>query len=925
MATYPTVELYVNSAWTDITTYVRYKDMISISRGRSSEASQLDTSSCSFTLDNRDGRFSPRNPSGAYYGQIGRNTPVRVSVDGGLPYLNLPGGAGDKSSTPDHASLDIVGDIDVRVEMFLLDWDTTADTEVMGKYTATGNQRSWRLTVDTGGYPKLTWSTDGSALTSSTSTTSIATNGRSRMAIRATLDVNDGAGNHVVTFYTADDIDGTWTQLGNTVTTAGVTSIFSSTATLEIGDISNSSTTAMTGRVYKAEVRDGIGGTEVANPDFTAQTVGASSFVDAAGRTWTQAANASISNRKIRFTGEVSSWDVDWDITGTDVVTKIDASGIIRRLTQGASPLRSPAFREFTNPERLNIVAYWPLEEPTGADSFASGIAGYPVMTYSGRPTLSTSSVWPGSEALPAIGEAVLTGAVPVYTATGETAFRLLLAVPSAGVTTQGVLFSLTGTGTAKRWDVQISTSGGLKVLAYDEDGVELLGNSFVAFDVNGELRNTLLELTQDGADIDWRLLLADYTDIVDIDQTVSQGQTSGTLAGRTVGRITSVRIGETGGNLSTTAIGHVTLADDLGAYSSTGDALIGRRGENPTTRLRRLLEDEEAIALQVHSKALLGNTVTMGVQDAEELVNLVREVDVTDAGIIYEPRDEIAIAYRSRLSLYNQTAKLTLDYAQNELSSPPIPVDDDRYTRNDVTVTRERGSFSRASLDSGALSTLSPPNGVGRYEENVTISLGSDAQLPSQANWRLHVGTVDEGRYPKIEMNLRHSTFTSSTTMMENALELEVGDRVVIENPPSWVPPEDISLIAVGFTEKLGVLERDIVVNCIPESVYHIAELDDATYAGLDSETSTVTSDITSGATSMSVTSTGQPWADSATYASDFPFDVMVGGERMTVTAITGTSSPQTFTVTRSVNGIVKAQTAGTSVRLFTPVYIAL
>jgi hypothetical protein len=60
-------------------------------------------------------------------------------------------------------------------------------------------------------------------------------------------------------------------------------------------------------------------------------------------------------------------------------------------------------------------------------------------------------------------------------------------------------------------------------------------------------------------------------------------------------------------------------------------------------------------------------------------------------------------------------------------------------------------------------------------------------------------------------------------------------------------------------------------------------------------------------------------------TTAGDFPFDIIVGGERMTVTNITGSSSPQTFTVTRSVNGVVKSQIAATDVRLFTPCYVAL
>jgi hypothetical protein len=56
---------------------------------------------------------------------------------------------------------------------------------------------------------------------------------------------------------------------------------------------------------------------------------------------------------------------------------------------------------------------------------------------------------------------------------------------------------------------------------------------------------------------------------------------------------------------------------------------------------------------------------------------------------------------------------------------------------------------------------------------------------------------------------------------------------------------------------------------------------------------------------------------------ANDGAFDIRVGGEVVTVTAISGASSPQTFTVTRSVNGVVKAHSGGAAVELDqAPVY---
>ncbi|MFD8805556.1 hypothetical protein [Streptomyces sp. NPDC059597] len=84
-----TVEVWIGGAWVDITatSSVMVRDdsgSISITSGIRDEGSQTEYATCSLELKNSDGRFSPRNPTGIYYGMIGRNTPVRVSVPDGL-------------------------------------------------------------------------------------------------------------------------------------------------------------------------------------------------------------------------------------------------------------------------------------------------------------------------------------------------------------------------------------------------------------------------------------------------------------------------------------------------------------------------------------------------------------------------------------------------------------------------------------------------------------------------------------------------------------------------------------------------------------------------------------------------------------------------------------------------------------------------
>ncbi|XKK40309.1 hypothetical protein HFP72_06455 [Nocardiopsis sp. ARC36] len=74
------VELMVGGQWVDITRDVYVREDISISRGRADEGAEVDPGTCSLVLNNRSGRYSPRNPRSPYHGRIGRNTPIRVSV-----------------------------------------------------------------------------------------------------------------------------------------------------------------------------------------------------------------------------------------------------------------------------------------------------------------------------------------------------------------------------------------------------------------------------------------------------------------------------------------------------------------------------------------------------------------------------------------------------------------------------------------------------------------------------------------------------------------------------------------------------------------------------------------------------------------------------------------------------------------------------
>lgn len=121
---------------------------------------------------------------------------------------------------------------------------------------------------------------------------------RKRIRLRATLDVNNGAGGHTVSFYIATEYNTQWTLLG-TVTTAGTTTVRAAPDTrFTVG--SNFSQLPYTGVtslvIHSAEYRTSIGGTVAANPIFEELPTGTTDFTDDAGAVWTRGGTVVTAN-----------------------------------------------------------------------------------------------------------------------------------------------------------------------------------------------------------------------------------------------------------------------------------------------------------------------------------------------------------------------------------------------------------------------------------------------------------------------------------------------------------------------------------------------------------------------------------------------------------------------------------------------------
>jgi hypothetical protein len=887
-------ELLIDGAWQDVSGDVYNREALRISHGRADEGGRADVSKATFLLNNRGGKYSPRNPRSPLFGKIGRNTPVRISIDGGESYLETDGAPANIASTPHNAAFHPTTSLDLRAEVSPDNWRLRGGNQTLiGKWEPTGNQCSYMMRVSydpsTGNHNlSMLWSTDGTPGGMRQVFASIGWP-MPRYAVRWVLAQATGT----ATMYMARTLDGPWQEI-TSVSTGVAEPIFNSSAPLEIapGDTtSEPDRVPFAGRGHRFAVV--INGAEVASPDFRHLAPGITSFTDSKARTWALSGTARIANRHTRFEGEIASWPSRWEPSGTDAWVPVQAAGIRRRLSQGVKALDSTLRRRIPSG---NPIAYWPLEEGAGATQGYSPIPNVKPLRVIGAEFAADDSLG-GSSALPKftgttgqftadvppsrkLGWHVeMPFFIPAITATEREFFRVRV----AGAGTVGA----TSNNTVAAVAALVSTAG-VKVAALNDDS-EILGHfllttagAVTAF--VGKWNRLQLFTTTDGGT---SYLNLRWVDIVN----------GGFWHARTVmtgspGRVTQVRC-NAGPNIPDVSLGHLAVFDTAGTVAAGGavntttpgttiyaGADDGFINEAVCARMERIC-DEEGIA---HRISAIQGVFTMGPQRPRTVLEILDECADVDQGMVFDARDKRAIAYRGRGDLYNQTPAMTLDYAggQREVAVPFEPVEDDQNLRNDVTRVRSGGAEFRAVLEDGPLSIQPPPLGVGTYDESVEINPYSDTQLRDITGWALHLGTWDEARFPVVNMRLH-----GAPHLVDAWLGLELLDRIDVVNPPEYLPAGDVRLMVQGYEEELTLTTWDVTLNCSPYGPYDVAVVDDPDLGRADTSGSVVTVDTPATSPTIPVTTlVGPPWVTGN--GSDFPFSASVAGEVVTVTSIT-------------------------------------
>jgi hypothetical protein len=623
----------------------------------------------------------------------------------------------------------------------------------------------------------------------------------------------------------------------------------------------------------------------------------------------------------------VNNWPGRADRSGQDVTVPLNCAGVLRRIGQG-SVARSP-LRHFHLAASPAPIAYWPMEDLLYATSASSGLVGGSPLAFVpglGRVTPGDLGPWGASSAITAISHldantnadsGTLTGTF-TYPGTGKVTIDFWFTAASNFSAPTGAVgaFFFVQVNFPQPYFINFNVN---KDLTHDGFAAEVEDSSFnfggsgsiptATALLDGEPHHVHISMANSGANIVGSLVVDNVAHPINI---------SGIGLLPTTTQLTKVYLpassywlDKTNGILQGIPLTFSHLAIySTDAAPSAYQAGLGYPGEMAHVRLARLCA-EEGIPFYC-----IGNrSPQMAAQSIDTFLNLVRECEASDLGVLYEK--DFGLGYQTRSERHNAAVGWNLDFRNGTIADPPAPEDDDLYIRNKWTVNR-RGGLTYIALNQPSI------DAVGLYDDSADVNLYSDTQVPNAAYWRLHMGLTDNERWPGLTVNLAS---TVGRTIIDQYTALPFGTRLLVAHPPDAFSPYPADVFIEGVQEHLTFFDWFLTFNTSPAQPFEVYAIGSTVLnrGRVDSSTSTLTSDPGTTGSSLTVATTGVRWIDSATYPALFPFDINIGGEQMTVTAIAGTSSPQTFTVTRSVNGAVLSHPAGSAVHLWQPPVYAM
>lgn len=915
----PVVEFYFDR-WRDVSTDVRQSPAISITQGRKDEGSDISPCKCTFTLDDGpqhgDGDYNPLNPMGPWFDYLEQNFPMRLSLAYGNDAFTRASASGWGASPTMGAwsSFQSAGTVAHDISSNQGRHSITSTTAFIADYLGGISLKN----VDT--YVEFAFDT------------SVTVAGGSLEVANMML-----RGQNTTTYY----------MLRVTITTAQAITLQLMVGSSQVlyGPVTVGTfwgTTAPMGIRFQAEghtfrgkawrLSDGeplAWGLEYSHGDvYGAGWVGIRSGV-AAGNSNSKPINFLYDNftvRLPRFAGEVSKTVPLTEVDHKNQRTQVEASGMRRRLSQGKKILDAPLYRYITGGNApFAATDFWPLDYELNVDRPGKNIQGGNELRHYGS---NASAVeWGIDTGMLQVrkgikvkwrGQAYLSPASFV-TSSGYTV-SWMSRIPSGDNKEMNVWHDQTS-GNTQRIDMDI-TSGAVTLTFVDTIAgapVTLFNAAPLPRPDDASIWHTFaIGAFQSGANVVFNMSVDE-----DNYQTVVNTRTLRAPRFLDFGVLSSDTTG-----LDMTQVVVLPVQQFAGTpwhATSLRRVMLGHLDEKSGDRFARLC-GEEGI-----SYAIMGYTAftpTMGEQERGTILETLKKCIEVDNGIAVDPLGTPGLGFRTLRTMVGKDPTFTLDYSAEQVAPTFGPTFDDSGILNDVTAKRPLGDEARYEQATGPKNTADPgtaTGAVGRVDTTVNPAVAYDSQLRSQAAWRVNVGTAEGPRFPSVAVNLAALGVINDAGLVEQIMDCMVGDTIAVENAEVRRAYDDIRLLVRGYTETIDTAyQHKIVFNTTPASPYDAFVLDSTTKGRLDSGSTSLNEDLTTTETGadIAVSRTADLWTTSG---AQYPVDVVISGEKCTATACSGASSPQTMTLTRSANGVVKEQLTGKKVSLFRPGRIIL
>lgn len=344
-------------------------------------------------------------------------------------------------------------------------------------------------------------------------------------------------------------------------------------------------------------------------------------------------------------------------------------------------------------------------------------------------------------------------------------------------------------------------------------------------------------------------------------------------------------------------------------------NAGAGYPGEKSGARVTRLLQ---SIGLSAGDYSVDAGQETLGggAWHGQSLGAALDDITTSEGGgsVSYIAQDG-KVRFVDRRYRDAATPLFTFD-AENDLDGDDfVPMLDDTTLVNSSSVTRDNAGQqgpTQTYTDTASRSTY------GLFSDSASTGAATDAAALLLAQDR-----VARQANPGLRLDRFAVDFVTATTagLYTTLGSLTIGSRVRISGITTSragvpvFPFSQVDAIVEGWEIAATASSWTVTFDTSPADAPARALWGDSTYGRWSTGNQTLTSTITSGATSMSVTTSSGPTLSTA--AGDYPMKVQIHEEIVTISsAPAGSSSPQTVSISRGSNGTTPtAHTAGAAI----------